>query len=655
MKYSEVNAAMHDWFSLFEENNERGFNALSFISGESQASVLANSIPESNHIIINLARKFLEKEKGDVLDFELCLRVHNQRVGMHPNQREQVELVLKDIILKSHHLIAFQDVLQDVYEFGYGVVSVMPYLSQDDLRRHISVGRLPRPNRCFFDPFSRDPNYTTGKFCGIKYDSPQQDKSAHHKRNDGDCLVNNDEVVDVFYREKVKESVYIDSDGVVWDEKPFLLIKKRNKSLFGDKKTVWRDKIFFHRFINGESASPKLFVGNRKNLPFVFWRGNTMRTARVSSSNEYAVPQTIPFCSNLEFTQNTFNIVASELMNQVSRSSRDDIFMIPDQFISSQVGSGGVSEVLRKGGVLNLAYSQSDNTQKIMPQLERSTPIDANILNTFQMLRETLFFLGGQPMGGEQGTVGSSTTGEATKQKRKTASFYKKAVMENHLRNINKVGEILIEAIPYVYNDFRVFYFGSKRVSINSYNEETLFSMLKKLKVEIVYAYSSESDKENNLDVISKLISVLPADDIQSRKLYNIIAAENLHGSVADIAKRMMEIDIDSDTLKFAKGLLTKGELERRLSEKAAAQQQPPDPTQQKLEIEKMKATTDASYKQGKLQLEEEKAKAQLMKDQQDAALKQEKLVTPIKENIVVSRSPKTSAPKESSADGYPT
>lgn len=627
MKYQFVEDKMHEWFDLFRGNNERGFEALDMATGEAQASFVAGAMPESNHMVLNFTRKFLEKEKGDVSDFELWLKVSNRRVGMPAHKREQIELILQDIILNSDHLTAFQDVLKNVYDFGYGVVCIYPMQSEDDFKNHITIRNIPHPYQCFFDPSSGDSNYMTGKFCGMRYfqKDPKEEKDK--------------EIIDVFYRKKEKETVYLDTNGVVWDEKAYRKQKKRDKFLHCTPKKVERDGIYFKRFINGKSASPSLFTGCRKYLPLVFWNGLNLKSG-LSQTEQRSVPQTVPFCSNIAFSQHALNIVASELVNQVNRSSREDILMIPDQLVTSQAGTGGVEETLRKGGVLNMSYSMSDNSPKIPPQLQPSTPIDPNLMNAFQLFRETLFFMAGQPQGGEQGTEGSSTTGEATKQKRKNALYFKKMVMENHLKNINKVGQVLLEMMPHVYKDTRIFYFGSDRVTINSYGEEPLCSILKKLKIDITYAYSSESEKENNLDVIEKLVSVLPAEDVNSRKLYNLIAAENLHGEVADIAKRMMEIDMDQDTLRYAKGILTKGEYERKLREKqeAASQGQQPDPLQQKLEVEQMKAETDRNYKQGKLQLDEEKAKAQLMKDQQDAMLKQEKIETPVTENINVNR-----------------
>ncbi len=113
-----------DWRGFYLENDDRGENCVNYVFGDQWDSSIVQdrALRGEESLIFNLASKHLLRVKGEAekLDLSLVIKGNNP----NPKLMREGRHVLDRLILCNDHLSAFQRVLNQVYDYGYGALLV---------------------------------------------------------------------------------------------------------------------------------------------------------------------------------------------------------------------------------------------------------------------------------------------------------------------------------------------------------------------------------------------------------------------------------------------------------------------------------------------------------------------------------------------------
>ena len=122
-------------------------------------------------LLFNIANKHLLRVKGEAENLELSLQITGKHLD--PILMKEGRYVLEQMILCNDHLSAFQKVLNQVYDYGYGVMLINTKQCRPDFPYEQPYLRvLTEPRKAFFDPACEDDFKTEGRFCGVRYTLP---------------------------------------------------------------------------------------------------------------------------------------------------------------------------------------------------------------------------------------------------------------------------------------------------------------------------------------------------------------------------------------------------------------------------------------------------------------------------------------------------
>ena len=167
-KPSEIEDFYSDWRGFYLENDDRGESCVNYTFGEQwdPAIVQDRALRGEESLMFNIANKHLLRVKGEAEKLELSLSLKGD--GLDPKQMKEGRKIIERLILHNDHLSAFEKVLNQVYDYGYGAILVgtkrNSALSPNE-EPHLTVIKDLR--KVFFDPACEDEFKTEGRFCGI--------------------------------------------------------------------------------------------------------------------------------------------------------------------------------------------------------------------------------------------------------------------------------------------------------------------------------------------------------------------------------------------------------------------------------------------------------------------------------------------------------
>lgn len=611
-KSSEIEDFYSDWRGFYLENDDRGESCVNYTFGEQwdPAIVQDRALRGEESLMFNIANKHLLRVKGEAEKLELSLSLKGD--GLDPKQMKEGRKILERLILHNDHLSAFEKVLNQVYDYGYGAILVgtkrNSALSPNE-EPHLTVIKDLR--KVFFDPACEDDFKTEGRYCGIKYTVPR--KEIHAKGNFGPKISRDEDlcdVIDFWYREPFEETWYFTEKGEwVKDYDGKFLIKKKLENV----------KVKFMRIIDGDIVYGPIDYYTDTKLPLIYWKG---LEGMLSYGGSRKI-KTIPFVYNLVDAQAFTNYVGSALVGRLKKLGGTKV-VVTDQMIEGKENFW--NDFNRRTGVLQV--NESDEGQMQQPLILNAETLDANLLNAMQMSLQMMDQLAGINLA-QQGQQQGVATNAGLHRQIMQGNILQNVILSYHLRAINELGRILKEMIPNVIIEQRNLGEGiivnAKEPNHTPSSPEIrndIRELFAKTDFSIEYGASSEAEKAANLIAIKEILSTNPniapyfADEF----------ASNLNTANSEKLKRRMEALMPPYIREVGEGNMSIEEYQEMMKQQQEAQQQP-SLQEQQLELQKAKVQGDQQIKQQELALKRAKLQEQAAKDAQNLKIKEGTLI----------------------------
>jgi len=614
----EIENFFSDWRGFYLENDDRGENCVNYVFGDQwDSSIIQDrALRGEESLIFNIANKHLLRVKGEAekLDLSLVIKGNNP----DPKLMREGRYILDRLILCNDHLSAFQKVLNQVYDYGYGALLVTTKrCCFKDPSEEPCLSVIKDPRKVFFDPASEDDFKTEGRYCGIRYSVPRKELTSRDKRKDKTTTQDEKmcDVIDFWYREPFEETWYFNHQGE-WVQ-----------DLQGDfyvKKKITNYRVKFMRVVDREVVEGPIDWYTDSKLPIVYWKGLEGHL-RCSGARKV---KTLPFISNLVDAQSFTNYVGSALVGRLKKLGGTKV-ILTDQMIEGKENFW--NDFNRRTGILQVNESDEGGMQQ--PLILNAETLDANLLNALQMSLQLMDQLAGINQA-QQGDAQNVATNAGLHRQIMQGNILQNVILSHHLRAINEVGRILKETIPNVIIEQRDLGSGlTVNVKDRSHTPSSpvirndIRELFSKMDFTIEYGASSDAEKASNLMAIKEIISTNPnlapyfADEF----------ASNLNTANSDELKRRVEALMPPYIRDVGKGVMSVDQYQEMMKKQQQEAQQQPSLEQQELELQKMKVQGDQQLKQKELALKEAKLQEQAAKDAQNLKIKEANVLTKFK------------------------
>lgn len=604
----EIEGFYSAWRGQYRENDDRGESCINYVFGDQwDAGIVQDrSLRGEESLKFNIAQKHLMRVKGEAENLELSLQIKGQ--NFDPKLLREGRHVLQRLILCNDHLSSFQKVLNQVYDYGYGVLHIgtkqcSPKIPSEEPFLQV----ITDPRKAFFDPACEDDFKTEGRYCGLRYSMPikdliKADQRTARIRSDKTC-----DVIDFWYREPYEETWYFSRDGK-WS-----LV---NQGEYLVRKKIHKYKVKFIRIIDGEVQEGPIDYYTQDKLPLIYWKG-------LEGSLQYGATRktkTIPFIYNLVDAQSFTNYVGSAIVGRLKKLGGTKV-IVTDQMIEGKENFW--SDFNKRSGVIQV--NENDEGVLQQPMMIPPDQLDANLLNAFQMSMQVMDQLAGiNPA--QQGQQQQVTTNAGLHRQIMQGNILQNVILSNHLRAINETGRILKQMIPQVLFEERDIGQGlviNQKTPNSTPSSPEIRNDIKQLfsqvDFSIEYGASSDAEKAANLVAIKEIISTNPniapyfADEF----------ASNLNTANSEKLKRRMEALMPPGIQAVGEGLMSVEEYQQMMQQQAQEQQKQPSYEQQQLDLQKQKIEGDHQLKQADLQLKAQKMEQQGAKDAQNLKIKE--------------------------------
>ncbi len=631
----EVEDFYSAWRGHYRENDDRGESCMNYVFGDQWDSSIVQdrSLRGEESLMFNISQKHLMRVKGEAENLELSLQIQGQNID--PKLLREGRHVLKRLVLCNDHLSSFQKVLNQVYDYGYGVLLVTtkqcsPHIPSEEPFLQV----LNDPRKAFFDPACDDDFKTEGRYCGVRYSMSSKElikseKRTSRMRSDKTC-----DVIDFWYREPYEETWYFTDQGK-WS--------KVETGGFLIRKKIHKHRTKFMRIIDGEIQEGPIDYYTQDKLPMVYWKG-------LEGSLKYGATRktkTIPYIYNLVDAQSFTNYVGSAIVGRLKKLGGTKV-IVTDQMIEGKENFW--NDFNRRSGVLQV--NESDEGLMQQPMMLPPDQLDANLLNALQMSMQLTDQLAGiNPA--QQGEQKQVTTNAGLHRQIMQGNILQNAILSNHLRAINETGRILKQMIPDVIIEQRDI---GQGLTVNHKTpnhtpsspeiRNDIKELFKNIDFSIEYGTSSDAEKAANLVAIKEIISTNPsiapyfADEF----------ASNLNTANSEKLRRRMEALMPPGIQEVGEGLMSIEEYQQMQQQQSEQQQKQPPIEQQQLELQKQKIEGDHQIKQASLQLKASKMQMQGEKDAQNLKLKEAGIIAKMEPKEMIYEKGKESPNKRISA-----
>lgn len=603
------------WRSYYDENDQRGESCVNFVLGDQWdlGVVKDRDLRGEESLVFNVASKHLLRVKGEAAKLDLSLVIKGENIP--PDILKEGRQVLKRLVLSNHHLQAFQKVLHQVYDYGYGALLVdTKRVSPKDPMEEPSLNVIQDLKSCFWDIEAPDDCKTEGRYCGIKYQVQRKHLLGSDKRlgntkskNFSSNREDSCDVIDFWYREPFEETWYFTQDGK-W--------RKDWEGSYLVKRKVQNVQVKFMRIVDKVVTIGPIDYYTDTKLPLVYWKG----LEGIHKSGTNCQIKTLPYIYNIVDAQHFVNFAGSALVSRLKKLGGSKV-IVTDSMIENKENYW--YDFNRNSGVFQV--NETDEGGMPQPMILPAEGIDASLLNTLQSSLQIMDQLAGITQA-QQGAQEGVATNAGLHRQIMQGNILQNVILSNHLNAINEVGFVLKEMLPKVIIEER---FLGEGLYINKPTSEhtpsapkvrnDIRQLFETIDYNIEYGASSDAEKAANLIAIKEIISTNPsiapyfADEF----------AANLNTANSDELRRRMEALMPPDIEKVGKGLMSIEEYQQKQQEKQQQQAQQPSLPERQLELQKQKILGEQQLKQADLQLKAAKMQQQGVKDAQNLKIKE--------------------------------
>lgn len=610
---SEIEDFYSDWRGFYLENDDRGESCINYSFGEQwdPAIVQDRALRGEESLMFNIASKHLLRVKGEAEKLDLSLVIKGD--NLDPKLLREGRHVLNRLILCNDHLSAFERVLNQVYDYGYGALLVTTKrASYKDPSEEPFLSVIKDPRKVFFDPECEDDFKTEGRYCGIRYSIPKKQLRSRDTRK-GDRWKEDESIdaIDFWYREPFEETWFFTQKGEwVQDYEGSFFIKKKVSNV----------KVKFMRIIDGEVTEGPIDYYTDTKLPLIYWKG-LEGILRYGGMRKI---KTLPFVYNLVDAQAFTNYVGSALVGRLKKLGGTKV-ILTDQMIEGKENFW--NDFNRRTGVLQV--NESDEGQMQQPIILNAETLDANLLNAMQMSLQLMDQLAGINLA-QQGQQQGVATNAGLHRQIMQGNILQNVILSHHLRAINEVGRVLREMIPNVIIEQRDL---GEGLTVNAKEADhtpsspeirnDIKELFSNIDFSIEYGASSDAEKAANLIAIKEILSTNP----NIAQYFADEFAANLNTANSDKLRRRMEALMPPYIREVGEGNMSIEEYHEMIKQQQEEAQKQPTLEQQQLELQKQKILGDQQLKQQDQELKKVKLQEQAAKDAKNLKIKEGALI----------------------------
>lgn len=632
----EINDAINNWISYFSVNisNFRSDKYFAFVDNWTPQQRTELTLHKKDILQVNKLYDALNKVIGEQRQNTAELEVRSLNGEASDEEIKLNQDFLRYICFNSKSRIAYQTAFGDQVSGGFGAFRIRSdYASPDSFDQTIKIEPEKEPEKCFFDPFAKDPTRCDGEFCGsyvtmskndferqfpdVPYPSSfpirtemqdfvwgEKDKITIaefykkeyfefnlHKLSDG-RVVRDEEWEEINSRpdipphqsgmiEQSKNSISAMMSTIIAPPKPTILktIKKKD------------NKIVMFKAIYNRIIERKEFPG--RELPIIFVPG-----AYCTIEGQDRTMSFVRYAKDMQIFHNYLLVdMAFDL-----RTGRKDRFMGTPENIS------GFEEVWKNiANVQGILPANPDPITKSLPMQLAPNVIPSSSITLFQQsemaIQSTLGFYEAN-----KGADSIEKSGVAIKEQQRTGNMSVAVFYDNLNRGIEQAGRVVMSMKKEIYDTERTVQVTNQNgkdehtmINYQAPNGMVINDMTKgDYDVVIDAGPSAAVQKSQSLDILVKLCGLGP----------------NVFPLVADYIGENLSLDSINGIVKRLKTLVPPDVI--AMEEGRPPPQQPPNPqlmlAQQKMQIDEK----NQQIQMGKLQLEMQKMAAQIQQMQKE-------------------------------------
>jgi hypothetical protein len=642
-KLKLIKTQISESYKYFQENYERYQKFMKFVYDTSLSSddVSKLLVLKKPNIEFNILEAYINRRIGEFEQHEPSLDVRAAD-GLSVEQID--DSLLKQIDVMEDHI---RDLLEgidsdglrtnlfkDTMGGGFSVAEVYTdYVSDLSFEQQIKIERVFDPTLCGFDPLAKTSHKGDGEYAFKIFPRTKEEFEEEWGKDstvgmafakdigfDGFCwsYKNQEEKillqVDFYRKERKKERIVKLSNGHVILEKHYeelqdiwnnKLQKMEAAPIIVDRRWSNIETIVLYKLC--ENKILDVIQTNYKYLPLIFIDGNSVTVKRSKNDSSYQMCR--PYVYQAEGVQRLKNFagqsIASELETLVQHKFMVAMEAIPDDYVDAYTNPQQ-AQVL----AYNAFYEKNPNMPLPPPQVIQRTDTPQIVQATFEGTdRTTMAILGSYDA--QQGIVGDRLSGKAISLGAMQSDAASVPYLENFIKGLNRIGQILLDLIPKYYvtprtiptrkaNGIRSF----QTINDPNAEEPLMFSqnMGNSMQIKIEAGLNSTMQKQYALEQITKLME-------HSELFANFMNSDGLEILLENIDIRGI------DELKVRAAAFMKNMKE---------QPPKPDPMQEAVEVERERTQTEAQVEMTRIQQKREQAEQQHAVDTAELAIKEQ-------------------------------
>ena len=605
----EIEKLSSKWRGSYRQNDDLGQFCKRFVYGDqwSQADIRSRNERSEESIIFNLLQKEMSRVKGESQALELGLDIHVNPNTVDENIVKEGRAILEKIILCNDHLHAFREVLNQVFDHGYGALLVTTKLYKEGEPSeipHLTV--VKDVTQCFWDVECETDFKIDGRYCGINYEVDRREFFPKVSSLNGEKV----RVTDFWYREKKCIDWSYTQNGK-W-------VQGNLKNALARKK-ISDHQVKFMRIADGEVVEGPVDYYTRSLLPLVYWKGEET----TFNDGNCSRVKTVPFSLPLLDVQTMINCIGSAITSRVKKLGSTKYIMTPSMVRGKE---SFFKEFTKLSGVV-IANENEDNSTP-QPIVLPPEPLDGTLLNAFSLALQVMDTLSGATpaQSGEQG----SPTNAGLHRQIMQANILRNVIKDNHLRAINVVGKILKEMVPQVMIEERDIGGGfivNKKGPLNTPSSPQIINdlniLFSKLDFQIKAGPSSEAQKAAHQIMLKELFSTNP----QLAQFFGDAFVESFNVPNIEDYKRRMSALMPPGIQEVGEGTMSIDEFRKMQQEQQQQMQQQQNGQseleREELELERQKINGDQLLRQEEINIKKQKLQSQMAKDSKNLQIKE--------------------------------
>jgi hypothetical protein len=631
--YDVVNKQFQDWFSDYNNNNERANECIRFGACGDQwlgSTEADRNFSNKEVLTFNTTQKFAKQFKAQIRQIEFSIGLWAKNDDNDVQQTNTYRLLLNHLILARQIIDKTAWALDKCADYGYSFLEINYDYDNDETRCLSPVVRCYEDQSiAFWDKNARSPFKTDGRFCGLRQKTSKQEFLSNYPEYENKCPWLNDsenDVIRYWYVEKescnfiaLKSGIYKREDLVMLDD------ERADKSDTKDPqsglykqplvKTGYQKCVYFKLFCNERTViDAKKFPSDR--LPMPYHPSFTVWTADGA--------ETYPLVYNFFGVQQLLNYVNSQLATMVKNSTGDKWILTPEHVVTDRARD--YAKIINESEGSIVLDKDPDG---ILPQRERSADIPPVLVEYSQALSQVSNDISGAFFN-PQNTDNVVVSGRAMDKITDSMNVMQIGAIALHIDFVNECAAIIKSMIPHLYTEERLLIARkqdgtSQPIFINKPNGTGgLKNNIQDLTNSYIYELTSTPVtamvKENTLKYLQLMYSIKP----ELFDLTGDIFARNLDIPDAQELELRIKSQMDAKVIAYSQGEISLQDYQKSQAPMQQAKQQAMQMQMQEQQAKTTKISNEAQAVMLRAQGDSQKAQAMV----QDANTKAQVAIT---------------------------